>query len=809
MNSFYTYSKVTVTRALFCAVLFFLLAPTAFAQPIPLRGYMWSDTIGWIDLKPIQSGYGVSKQENGDLLGYAWSENIGIVKFGGLPIASIPKENGVDGTVKVNARVGAGNIVEGWARAISPVGIPEGLIAYWAFNEESGTSATDSSGHHKTGTLTNNPTRVNDRLERALSFDGVNDYVNFGDTADIGDGAVTVSAWIKGDPSMSAWGRILDKGFSSAYSVTRYIGTNDVSLEMSGVHTIITSAIDNTWHHILFTRSGQTVTGYKDGVQVVQVTNAVYGQNRTNALPFFIGYNPGEGTRVYWKGIIDDVRIYDRALTSTEVNILYTFTGNAGGWDGWISLKGTTGGGGSYGGEMIGNRFFGWGWGSDVVEWLHYRGGIGLAAGSCSPPSIFANWNRDDSATGYKLYRNAGGTEISFDVPQPASGNIVTYEDTSNLRAGALYLYRVASLVGGLEGPVSSLTTGRAPTCANLKIYRVDENLNNISGTQARYDGGTFATSTGPGGNPLIGELVHVGMHTVDATKLTGKTITVGTCTYDNAAPSQNCEVLHTESCNDSTLPCIDPSPSCTDGYDCVRLSGIQTTSGSTTKVSFLYSSTIATTPACFLRVKGPSDGRYTTTPEPVASGESVLLQTQVRNVSGCTLNSVPSLPLTRTTISAETQGTLRPETTTEGPLTDLGGYTFNLNCLDLSSPPAPIMCPSVTVPVDEIPIGLSCSFIPPNSTSEPVVGRPLTIQVSIVDGVPPFNIHWTDSDNFDYTTTGPTQGIYEVTRIYSRVGSKSLWVDVIDSEGNTDRCSLVAGVNGPNLKVKPLFDVY
>jgi hypothetical protein len=44
-------------------------------------------------------------------------------------------------------------------------------------------------------------------------------------------------------------------------------------------------------------------------------------------LPLFIGYNPGEGTQGHWKGQLDEVRIYDRALSAAEVQANYNARG--------------------------------------------------------------------------------------------------------------------------------------------------------------------------------------------------------------------------------------------------------------------------------------------------------------------------------------------------------------------------------------------------------------------------------------------------------------------------------------------------
>src|SRR5215510_4767486 len=71
------------------------------------------------------------------------------------------------------------------------------LIAGYNFNEASGTSAADASGHNLVGTLTSGPTHPAGQYGNAVGLDGVNDYVNLGNPAALQlTGSMTVSAWI-------------------------------------------------------------------------------------------------------------------------------------------------------------------------------------------------------------------------------------------------------------------------------------------------------------------------------------------------------------------------------------------------------------------------------------------------------------------------------------------------------------------------------------------------------------------------------------------------------------------------------------
>src|SRR5262245_59107499 len=73
-----------------------------------------------------------------------------------------------------------------------------GLVGYWTFDEGTGTVASDSSGHNNTGTLKNGPLWTTGKLNTALQFDGIDDYVEVANSPSLSPtSAVSVSFWIK------------------------------------------------------------------------------------------------------------------------------------------------------------------------------------------------------------------------------------------------------------------------------------------------------------------------------------------------------------------------------------------------------------------------------------------------------------------------------------------------------------------------------------------------------------------------------------------------------------------------------------
>jgi len=195
------------------------------------------------------------------------------------------------------------------------------LVSWWKFDEGSGAIAHDSAGSNH-GQLINGPVWTTGQIAGALSFDGINDFVNCGSGPSNYDN-ITVSAWMK-----TATKGVLvsnrDAGGSygtwySLYSSSIEIGDNSQG-GYRGV-TFNTPTLNNVWHHIVYTKDGINHAIYVDGSLDQQFTsNADISQNS----PLFIGKRWTQTSSVFWfNGIIDDVRIYNRALSAGEVGQLY------------------------------------------------------------------------------------------------------------------------------------------------------------------------------------------------------------------------------------------------------------------------------------------------------------------------------------------------------------------------------------------------------------------------------------------------------------------------------------------------------
>ncbi len=198
---------------------------------------------------------------------------------------------------------------------------PAGLIAAYAFDETTGATAADASGSGRTGTLSGATWTSSGKNGGALSFDGINNLVTVADAASLNlTTALTLEAWVH-PASDSSWRTVVLKEASSDLAYALY-ASGDVARPSgwarigSSLSATGPAALPlNAWSHLAVTLGGGTLRLYVDGVQVA--TAAVSGAISATAQPLRIGGNSLWGE--YFAGLLDDVRIYNRALTAAEI----------------------------------------------------------------------------------------------------------------------------------------------------------------------------------------------------------------------------------------------------------------------------------------------------------------------------------------------------------------------------------------------------------------------------------------------------------------------------------------------------------
>jgi hypothetical protein len=197
-----------------------------------------------------------------------------------------------------------------WQQEVLPVD----LVAYWKLDETEGSIAYDSVGVND-GILNGVPTwqPTSGMIDGALELDGIDDYVSTEFVLNPADGPFSVLTWIKGGaPGQVA---ISQSGGSNWLLVDPAEGNLMTELKGPGrsasplqSQTVIT---DGNWHRIGFVWDGSNRTLYVDGMAVAEDTqDALAGSD--NGLYIGCGNFMEPGT--FWSGLIDDVRIYNRAV---------------------------------------------------------------------------------------------------------------------------------------------------------------------------------------------------------------------------------------------------------------------------------------------------------------------------------------------------------------------------------------------------------------------------------------------------------------------------------------------------------------
>ncbi len=210
-----------------------------------------------------------------------------------------------------------------------------GLVAYWSFNEGTSTVATDFSGRGNIGTLNSFSAPASatsgwgsGKFGPGLNFGGTSDYVSIDGVAnDVTETSFAFSVWIKSTwtagfdtvlaINTAALGNQTQLFIDNTLTIRVYDGTQDATeLSSSG------SVVDGKWHHVVYSRSGATGTLYVDGVsQGTHTANDTF--TGTDLWSLGQEFDAGPVASDLYAGGMDDVRIYSRPLSGTEVLNLY------------------------------------------------------------------------------------------------------------------------------------------------------------------------------------------------------------------------------------------------------------------------------------------------------------------------------------------------------------------------------------------------------------------------------------------------------------------------------------------------------
>jgi hypothetical protein len=221
--------------------------------------------------------------------------------------------------------------------------LSDGLAGYWKMDEADWTndcstdSALDSSGNSNNGDScpsTTGPDPSAGKFGNGGYFDGSDDYINIGNPSALqfvdSDFSWTISLWYKSTDASTDFRELLYKGAGWSINCGYVYGTNRCRFSQIGgsyhnVNSTNNAFSANVWQHLTITGSGtaSTIELYINGVDVTGTIDSDFSYDGDAAADLNISVWSGNGFP--WQGNIDEVRIYNRALSSNEIRDLYNW----------------------------------------------------------------------------------------------------------------------------------------------------------------------------------------------------------------------------------------------------------------------------------------------------------------------------------------------------------------------------------------------------------------------------------------------------------------------------------------------------
>jgi len=199
-----------------------------------------------------------------------------------------------------------------------------GLVGWWRFDEGTGNVAKDSSGFGNNGIIYG-AIWVDGKYGKALSFDGTNDYVQIPISSSLKLPLWTISAWVETNVVDSAYHEIIRK--DGAIGANYLIDLDSANVWDSAFYDGVqwrtaSSGITPTigmFYYVLATWDGTNLKIYVDGILKSSVN---YAGSTPDQADTIVNIGSANGYR-FFNGIIDEVRIYNRALSATEIQEIF------------------------------------------------------------------------------------------------------------------------------------------------------------------------------------------------------------------------------------------------------------------------------------------------------------------------------------------------------------------------------------------------------------------------------------------------------------------------------------------------------
>lgn len=270
-----------------------------------------SDNVAVAGVQFKVDGVNVSSEDTSSPYSVSWTSNS--VANGAHTITAVARDTSNNTTTSSGVAVNVQNTTAG------------GLVGAWSFNEGTGTTVADRSGTGNVGSIFQATWYNSGKYGKALSFDGSNDYVSVPDSSSLDlTNKMTIEAWVRPTAS-SGWRTVMMKenGGELAYGMYARESTNRPSgwlrINPSSGSSFSAGATPglalNTWTHMATTYDGATLRLFVNGVQ--RASRATTGNMYTSTGPLKFGGNAMWGE--YFAGQLDEIRVYNRALTASEI----------------------------------------------------------------------------------------------------------------------------------------------------------------------------------------------------------------------------------------------------------------------------------------------------------------------------------------------------------------------------------------------------------------------------------------------------------------------------------------------------------
>ena len=206
-------------------------------------------------------------------------------------------------------------------------------MAAYSFNASSGTTALDVSGNGNNGVLTNGPLWVAGNNGNGVRLDGVNDYVDLGNPAALRlTGSMTLSAWINAsafpfdDAAIISKRQSANVGYQLDTTIDRGPRTMSFKISDAAGQTVArygaTTLVTNTWYHVagVYDATNRTMQVYVNGkLDNVALVGTIPAAQPASTPNVHLGQRPGAPGQFNFAGVLDDVRLYNRALSQAEI----------------------------------------------------------------------------------------------------------------------------------------------------------------------------------------------------------------------------------------------------------------------------------------------------------------------------------------------------------------------------------------------------------------------------------------------------------------------------------------------------------